>query len=128
MAAARVIFLWLRRQRLFARLARQTSQRLQHEVKLARMQQEQECCACALQAMEQRRQAAATHTKAIADEATKRHQAAHRQQLLDEHATRACQQKAAALRQRLRLLSRGGNDKITKNILLPFWLFFTWDP
>jgi hypothetical protein len=24
--------------------------------------------------------------------------------------------------------SRGGNDKITKNILLPFWLFFTWDP
>ena len=25
-------------------------------------------------------------------------------------------------------LSRGGNDKITKHILLPFWLFFTWDP
>ena len=23
---------------------------------------------------------------------------------------------------------RGGNDKSTKNILLPFWLFFTWDP
>ena len=23
---------------------------------------------------------------------------------------------------------RGGNDKITKNILLPFWHFFTWDP
>ena len=23
---------------------------------------------------------------------------------------------------------RGGNDNITKNILLPFWLFFTWDP
>ena len=25
-------------------------------------------------------------------------------------------------------LSLGGADKITKNILLPFWLFFTWDP
>ncbi len=92
------------------------------------MQHEQECCVRALQAMEQRQQVAAAQEKAIADEANKRHKAAHRQQLLDEHATRACQQKAAALRQRLRLLSRGGNDKITKNILLPFWLFFTWDP
>jgi len=104
-AAARVIFLWLRRRRLFARLARQTSRRLQHEVALARMQHEQECCMRAMQVMEQRRQAAAAQAKAIADEATERHQAARRQQLLDEHATRACQQKAAALRQRLRLLS-----------------------
>jgi hypothetical protein len=23
---------------------------------------------------------------------------------------------------------RGGNDKITKIFLMPFWLFFTWDP
>jgi hypothetical protein len=44
-AAAQVIFLWLRRQHLFARLACQTSQRLQHEAALARLQHEQECCA-----------------------------------------------------------------------------------
>ena len=37
-AAARVIFLWLRRRRHFARLARQTSRRLQLEAALARMQ------------------------------------------------------------------------------------------
>ncbi len=43
-AAARVIFLWLRRRHLFVRLARQTSRQLQHEVALARMQHEQECC------------------------------------------------------------------------------------
>jgi hypothetical protein len=71
--AARVIFLWLRRRRLFARLARQTSRRLQHEVALACMQHEQECCARALQAEEQHRQAAAARAKAIADEATARH-------------------------------------------------------
>ena len=53
MAAARVIFLWLRRHCLFARLACQTSQQLQHEAALARMQHEQECCARALQAEEQ---------------------------------------------------------------------------
>ena len=58
-AAARVIFLWLRRRRLFARLARQTSRQLQHEVTLARKQHKQECCAHALQAMDQRQQAAA---------------------------------------------------------------------
>ena len=39
-AAAQVIFLWLRRRRLFARLARQTSRRLQHEAALARLQHE----------------------------------------------------------------------------------------
>jgi hypothetical protein len=55
--------------------------------------------------MEQRRQVAAAQAKAIADEANERHQAAHRQQLIDKHATRACQQKAVALRQRLCLLS-----------------------
>jgi len=79
-AAARVIFLWLRRQRLFARLARQTLRQLQREVALAHMQHEQECCAHALQAMEQRRQAAAVQAKAIADEANEWHQAAHRHQ------------------------------------------------
>jgi len=40
------------------------------------MQHEQECCARALQAMEQRRQAAAAQAKAIADEANERHQQA----------------------------------------------------
>ena len=104
-AAARVIFLWFRRRRLFVRLTRQTLRRLLHEVALACMQHEQECCARALQAMEQRRQAAAAQVKAIADEANERHQAACRQQLLDEHTTRACQQKAAALCQCLYLLS-----------------------
>ena len=39
--ATRVIFLWLRRQRLIARLARQTLWQLQHEAALARMQHEQ---------------------------------------------------------------------------------------
>jgi hypothetical protein len=43
--ATRVIFLWLRRQRLFAWLACQTSRRLQHEAALAHLQHEQECCA-----------------------------------------------------------------------------------
>jgi len=68
-AAARVIFLWLRRRRLFARLARQTSRRRQHEAALARMQHEQDCCTRALQAAEHHRQAAAARAKAIADEA-----------------------------------------------------------
>jgi hypothetical protein len=36
--AARVISLWLRRRRLFTRLARQTSRRLQQEAALARIQ------------------------------------------------------------------------------------------
>jgi hypothetical protein len=76
MAAARVIFLWLRCQHLFARLARQTSRQLQHEAALARMQHKQECCAHALQAEEQRQQAAAARAKAIADEATTRHRQA----------------------------------------------------
>jgi len=74
--ACGVIFLWLRRRRLFARLAGQTSRRLQHEAALARMQHEQECCARALQAEEQRWQAAAARAKTIADEATARHQQA----------------------------------------------------
>jgi len=43
--AAQVIIMWLRRRRLFAWLARQTSRRLQHEATLARLQHEQECCA-----------------------------------------------------------------------------------
>ena len=75
-AAARVIFLWLHRRRLFAQLAPQTSRRLQREATLTRMQHEQECCARALQAEEQRRQAAAMRAKAIADEANKRHRQA----------------------------------------------------
>jgi hypothetical protein len=40
------------------------------------MQHEQECCARALQAEEQRRQAASARAKAFADEATTRHQQA----------------------------------------------------
>ena len=60
------------------------SRRLQREAALARMQHEQECCARALQAEEHRRQAAAVRAKAIANEVN--------------------QQKAAALRQRLRLV------------------------
>jgi hypothetical protein len=65
-------------------LACQTSRRLQLEAALARMQHEQECCARALQAPEQRRQAPAVRAKDIANEANQR--------------------KAAALRQRLRLV------------------------
>jgi hypothetical protein len=83
-AAIRVIFLWLHRRHLFARLARQTSRQLQREAALARMQHEQEYCAHALQAAEQRRQAAAVRAKDIANEANQR--------------------KAAVLRQRLRLV------------------------
>ncbi len=78
-ATARVIFLWLCRRRIFARLARQTSRRLQREAALACMQHEQECCARALQAEEHRRQSAAVRAKAN-------------------------QRKAPALCQRLRLL------------------------
>jgi hypothetical protein len=71
-AAAQVIFLWLRRRHLFARLARQTSQRLQHEAALARLQHEQECCARAALAEAQRQQKPAARMKALADEADKR--------------------------------------------------------
>ena len=71
-AAARVIFLWLRRRHLFARLARQTSRRLQHEGALACLQHEQECCARAALAEAQRQQKLAARMKAFADEADKR--------------------------------------------------------
>ena len=71
-AAAGVIFLWLRRRHLFARLARQTSRRLQHEAALARLQHEQECCARAALAEAQRQQKLAARMKAFADEAGKR--------------------------------------------------------
>ena len=81
MAAARVIFLWHRRRRLFARLARQTSRRLQREAALARMQHEQQCCARVLQAAEHRQQAAAVRAKDIANEANQRKAAALRQRL-----------------------------------------------
>ena len=42
-SAARIIFLWLRRRRLHARLARQTSRQQFHEAALARLRYEQEC-------------------------------------------------------------------------------------
>jgi len=71
-AAAQVIFLWPRRRHLFARLARQTSQRLQLEAALARLQHEQECCARATLAEAQRQQTSAAHMKSLDDEADKR--------------------------------------------------------
>jgi hypothetical protein len=71
-AAAQVIFLWIRRRRLFTRLACQTSRRLQHEAALARLQHEQECCVCAALAEAQRQQKSAARMKALADEADKR--------------------------------------------------------
>jgi colicin import membrane protein len=76
MAAARIIFLWLCRRCLHARLACQISRQQQREAALARLQHEQECCARALQAEEERKQAAAAQAKAVADEANKRHQQA----------------------------------------------------
>ena len=68
-AAAQLIFLWLRRRRLYARLARQTSRRQQREAALARQHHEDECFARALQAEKQRMQVAAAQAKALADEA-----------------------------------------------------------
>ena len=73
-AAARVIFLWLRHRHLFAQLAHQTSWRLQHEVALACLQHEQECCACAALAEAQRQQKSAACMKALANEDDKRRQ------------------------------------------------------
>ncbi len=63
MVAARIIFLWLCRQRLHAWLARQTLQRQQHEAALACLQHEQECCTRALQAEEQFKQVATMQAK-----------------------------------------------------------------
>ncbi len=76
MAADQIIFLWLCRQRLHAWLACQTLRQQQCEAALARLQHEQECCACAQQAEEQREQVAATRAKAVADEANKGHRQA----------------------------------------------------
>ena len=67
-AAAQLIFLWLRRRRLYARLACQTSRRQQREAALARQHHEDECFARALQAEKQRMQVDAAHAKALADE------------------------------------------------------------
>ena len=75
-AAAQLIFLWLRRRRLHARLARQTSRQQQREAALARQHHEDECFARALQAEKQRMQVAATHAKALADEAKEQHRQA----------------------------------------------------
>jgi hypothetical protein len=74
--AARIIFLWLCRQRLHAQLTCQTLRQQQREAALARLQHEQECCACALQVEEQRKQPAAVQAKAIADKANKQLQQA----------------------------------------------------
>jgi hypothetical protein len=72
MAAARTIFLWLRRCRLHVRLARQTSWRQQRKATLARLQYKQDCCSCAALAEEQRQQAAAAREKTLADKADER--------------------------------------------------------
>jgi hypothetical protein len=72
MAAARTIFLWLRRRRLHIRLARQTLQQQQREAALPRLRYEQDCCSRAALAEEQRQQAAAARAKALADEADER--------------------------------------------------------
>ncbi len=68
-AAAELIFLWLRRRRLYARLARRTSRQQQREAALARQHHEDKCFARALQAEKQRMQMAAAQAKALADEA-----------------------------------------------------------
>ena len=75
-AAARRIFLWLRRRRILAQLACMTVQRQQHQTALARLQHEQECCGRALQAEKHRKIAAAVHAQTIADETNHRHQQA----------------------------------------------------
>jgi len=72
-AAAQLIFLWLRRRRLYARLARQTSRLQQRESALARQHHEGECFARVLQAEKQHMQVAAAQAKALADEAKERH-------------------------------------------------------
>ncbi len=69
-AAAQLIFLWLRRRRLYARLACQTSRRQQRKATLAHQLQKNKCCARALQAEKQRSmQVAAVQAKAHTDEA-----------------------------------------------------------
>ena len=68
-SAARTIFLWLRRRRLHARLARQTSRRQLREAALARLRYEQECSERAALAETQRLAAAAARTTALADAA-----------------------------------------------------------
>ncbi len=75
-AAARIIFLLLCHRRLHAWLACQTLRPQQREAAHARLQHKQECCARALQAEEQRKQATAGQAKAVANEANKRHQQA----------------------------------------------------
>ncbi len=104
MAAAQIIFLWLCRQHLHAWLAHQTLRQQQHEVALACLQHKQECCARALQAEEQRKQAAATQAKALADEADERRRqdalaAEQCHQEWDERAA-ATAEKALAVEQR----------------------------
>jgi len=71
-AAAHLIFVWLRRRRLYARLACQTSRQQQRETALARQHHKDECFARALQAEKQRMQVAAAQAKALADEAKER--------------------------------------------------------
>jgi hypothetical protein len=62
-AAARTIFLWLRRRRLHIRLARQTSRRQQREANLARLRYKDDCCAHAALANANRQQPAAVRVK-----------------------------------------------------------------
>ncbi len=110
MEAAQIIFLWLCRQRLHARLARQTSRRQQREAALACLQHKQECCARALQLEEQCKQVAAARAKAIADKADEQHRqdalaAEQRHQELDERAA-ATAEKALAVEQRRQELAK----------------------
>jgi hypothetical protein len=69
LSATRTIFFWLRRRRLHARLARQTSRRQLREAALARLRYEQECSKRAALAEKQRLAAATARAKRLADEA-----------------------------------------------------------
>jgi len=73
LTAAHTIFLWLRRRRLHARLARQTSRRQLHEAALARMRYEQECSERAALAEKQRLAAAAALATALDDAFVEHH-------------------------------------------------------
>jgi hypothetical protein len=124
MAAAQIIFLWLRCQGLHTRLACQTLRRQQREAALARLQHEQECCARMLQAEEQHKQVAAAQAKAIADKANERHRqakaaigeqrqqaASTREKALAQAADKQCPHKAATASAELALIKESSCHK-----------------
>jgi len=95
-AATQLIFLWLHRRRLYARLASQTSRRQQREAALDRQHHEDECFARALQAEKQRMQVAAAQAKVLADEAKVRHRQAEAAIVEQRRQAAAAQEKQAA--------------------------------